>query len=77
MPAGATLLVVERIVGPPNEDPNGKFFDLNMMLQYGALERTRDEFRDVLARGGFDLIEVVPTRSPLSVVVAQPTLAGA
>jgi hypothetical protein len=76
MPAGATLLVVERVVGPPNEDPNGKFFDLNMLVQYGALERTRTEFRDLLARGGFDMVEVVPTQSPLSVVVARPALAG-
>ena len=47
MPAAATLLAIERVVGPPNEDPNGKFFDLNMLVQYGALERTRQEFEDL------------------------------
>jgi len=76
MPAAATLLAVERVVGPPNEDPNGKLFDLNMLVQYGALERTREEFEDLLARGGFGLVEVVPTRSPLSVIVARPMPAG-
>lgn len=76
MPASATLLAIERVVGPPNEDPNGKFFDLNMLVQYGALERTRQGFEDILRGGGFDLVEVVPTRSPLSVLVARPMPAG-
>ena len=76
MPAAATLLAVERVVGPPNEDPGGKFYDLSMLVQYGALERTRGEFQDLFARGGFELVEVAPTRSPLSVIVARPTPAG-
>jgi hypothetical protein len=73
MPATATLLAVERVVGPPNEDREGKLYDLNMLVQYGALERTRREFRDLLEVGGFELTEVVPTRSPLSIIVARPT----
>jgi O-methyltransferase domain len=40
----AVLVVIERIVGPPNEIPEGKFSDLNMMVHFGALERTREEF---------------------------------
>jgi O-methyltransferase domain/Dimerisation domain len=76
MPAGATLLAVERVVGPPNEDPGGKFYDLTMLVQYGGLERTREEFRALFAGGGFELAEVVTTRSPLSIIVARPTPAG-
>lgn len=74
MPPTAALLVIERVVGPPNELPEGKFSDLNMMVQYAALERTHQEFRDLLENGGFEMIELVPTRSPLSIVVAQPML---
>ena len=47
-----------------------------MLVQYGALERTREEFHELLKRSGFDMTEVVPTRSPLSIVVAQPVAAG-
>jgi O-methyltransferase domain len=72
MSSKATLLVIERVVGPPNEAPEGKFSDLNMMVQYGALERTRQEFHDLLKSGGFEMTEIVATRSPLSIVVAQP-----
>jgi hypothetical protein len=68
----ATLVVIERAVGPPNEMPEGKFSDLNMMVQYGALERTRQEFHDLPKGGGFEMTEVVPTGSPLSIIVAQP-----
>ncbi len=68
----ATLLVIERVIGPPNQNPEGKFSDLNMMVQYAALERTCEEFRDLLQSGGFEMTEVVRTRSPLSIVVGQP-----
>jgi O-methyltransferase len=68
----AVLVVIERVIGPPNEIPEGKFSDLNMMVQYGALERTRQEFYDLLKSGGFDMTQVVPTRSPLSIIVAHP-----
>jgi hypothetical protein len=72
MPTKGTLLIIERVVGPPNEGPEGKFSDLNMMVQYAALERTRQEFNDLLKSGGFQMTDVVPTRSPMSIVVALP-----
>ena len=68
----ATLVVIERVVGPPNEIPEGKFSDLNMMIQYGALERTRQEFDDLFRSAGFAMTEIVPTKSPLSIIVGQP-----
>jgi len=68
----ATLIVIERVIGPPNESPEGKFSDLNMMIQYAALERTRQEFQNLLKSGGFEVTEVVPTRSSLSIIVGQP-----
>ena len=68
----ATLVVIERVVGPPNEIPEGKFSDLNMMIQYGALERTRQEFHDLFKSAGFAMTEVVPTKSSLSIIVGEP-----
>jgi hypothetical protein len=57
----AALVIIERVVGSPNQNPDSKFSDLNMMVQYGDLERTRQEFHDLLMAGGFELAEVVPT----------------
>jgi hypothetical protein len=68
----ASLIVIERVIGPPNENPEGKFSDLNMMVQYAALERAHQEFQDLLRSGGFEMSEVVPTRCPLSIIVARP-----
>jgi len=73
MVPSATLAIIERVVGPPNEMPEGKFSDLNMMVQYGALERTREEFDQLLRHGGFEMTEVISTRSPVSIIVARPT----
>jgi hypothetical protein len=72
----SSLIIVERVIGLPNEDLEGKFSDLNMMVQYAALERTHPEFRDLLLQAGFDLSEVVQTHSPLSIIVAKPVLMG-
>jgi hypothetical protein len=69
----AALVIIERVVGLPNQNPDSKFSDLNMMVQYAALERTRQEFHDLLRAGGFELAEVVPTRSPMSIIIGKPT----
>jgi O-methyltransferase/methyltransferase family protein len=70
--ADGALLVVERELGAPNENPDGKLSDLNMMVGPGGLERTRDEFADLLAAGGFALQRTVPTTIGLSVFEARP-----
>ena len=68
----ATFVVIGRVVGPPNEIPEGEFSDLNMMIQYGALKRTLQEFYDLFRSAGFAMTKVVPTRSPLGIIVGQP-----
>jgi O-methyltransferase domain/Dimerisation domain len=64
---GATVLVVERELGAPNENPDAKFSDLNMMVGPGGRERTRDELADLFAASGFALERVVPTGIGLNV----------
>jgi hypothetical protein len=44
-----------------------------MLVTHGALERTREEFASLFSRGGFDLTDVVATRSPLSIMLGKPT----
>jgi hypothetical protein len=70
-PDGA-LLVVERELGDPNENPDAKLSDLNMMVGPGGRERTTDEFSALLAAGGFALQRVVPTAIGLSVFEGRP-----
>ncbi|HEX6743188.1 MAG TPA: methyltransferase [Solirubrobacteraceae bacterium] len=72
IPAHGALLVVERELGAPNENADAKFSDLNMLVSLGGRERTRDEFAELLARGGFALHSATPSAIGLSVLEAHP-----
>jgi hypothetical protein len=60
MQPDARLLLIERVVGPPNADPQSKFLDLVMLVSAGGRERTESEWRALLAAGGFKLHQVHP-----------------
>lgn len=68
----ATLVVVERVVGPPNERLEPKLSDLNMLALPGGRERTLQEFEALLDRAGFRLESETPTSSGFSVIAASP-----
>jgi hypothetical protein len=65
---GGVLLVLERIVGPPNESPETKLSDLNMLVGPGGRERTEAEFASLFQAGGFRLVGVTPTESGMHVI---------
>lgn len=66
------LMVVESVIPEtPAFDP-GKWMDMNMLMMSTGRERTAAEFRDVFERAGFALDEIVPTASPLSILVGRP-----
>jgi hypothetical protein len=69
---GGSLLVVERIIGDPNEDPATKFGDLNMLVAPGGQERTVEEFGALFAAAGFELAGVTETSSGLAVLEGVP-----
>jgi hypothetical protein len=70
-PAGS-LIVVEHLVGEPNESLASKLMDLNMMVITGGVERTREEFVAILRRAGFELARVVQTRTSADIIEALP-----
>jgi hypothetical protein len=71
IPAAGTLLLVERVVGAPNEDPSTKFMDLQMLVILGGRERTQEEFAELLASSGFRMTGA--TRAgPIFVIEAVP-----
>ncbi|MDX1947238.1 MAG: methyltransferase [Pirellulaceae bacterium] len=69
-PAGAKLLIVESVITPGNEPGFAKLLDLTMLVIPGGQERTADEYRDLLARGGFELRRIIPTAADVSVLEA-------
>ncbi|HUQ44011.1 MAG TPA: methyltransferase [Candidatus Limnocylindria bacterium] len=74
IPPTGSLLLVERVVGPPNEDLEGKLSDLHMLVMPGGRERTREEWADLLRQGGFELRDVRPARGPWQVVLSTPVV---
>jgi len=68
MNPGGRLILLESVVAPGNQPDFAKLIDLEMLLMPGGRERTEQEFRDLFARAGFELIRITPTKSPLSVI---------
>jgi hypothetical protein len=67
------LLIVEAVVGPPNEDAPSKFLDLMMLVSAGGRERTEAEWRALLANGGFHLERITPASPANHIIEAVPT----
>jgi hypothetical protein len=46
--------------------------DMVMLLMTGGMERTEEEYGELLRRAGFTLDRVIPTRTPVSIIEARP-----
>jgi hypothetical protein len=69
---GGKLLVVDRVIGPPNAPDPKKFFDIAMMMWPGGRERTEEEFRALFQASGFRVDRIIPTPGPHSIVEGTP-----
>lgn len=70
MPAHARILVLDRVIGPPNMDAPNKISDLNMLVSPGGRERTAEQFASLFTRAGLHLQQIVATGEPDSVIEA-------
>ena len=68
----APLLVVERVLGGPNDDLDGKLMDLHMLVMPGGLERTLDEWRSLFAAGGWALTGTRPIVGGWQLIEGSP-----
>lgn len=64
------VLIVETIVPEGNEPHYSKLLDLEMLTSPGGVERTAEEYRELLAQSGFRLTKIVSTKSPFSIIEA-------
>ena len=60
VPTDGALLLVEWGISDANLPSAGKLTDLVMLVLTGGKERTIEEYRELLAKGGFRLNKVVP-----------------
>jgi SAM-dependent methyltransferase len=57
---GGRLRVLEQVLPEGDEPSYGRLLDLIMLVMLGGKERTAGEWRELLARGGFELVSAVP-----------------
>ncbi|OXR47183.1 Multifunctional cyclase-dehydratase-3-O-methyl transferase TcmN [Nocardia cerradoensis] len=72
MTSDARLIIVEIVLPQDNRPHPGKYTDLEMLINSGGRERTAGDYRDLLARCGFELTRITETVSPESVIEARP-----
>ncbi len=63
-----TLLVIERLIGPPNQPSAVLSIDLTVLVEHGGQERRQDEFEALFDRVGLNLVRVVETDSSFSIM---------
>jgi SAM-dependent methyltransferase len=66
------LLIVEAVLLQGDAPHHGKLMDLLMLTVTGGVERTADEFTQLLAKADFRLTQVISTSTHQSVVEAVP-----
>lgn len=63
------IIVVEAVIREDNKPAFGKLFDLQMLIgTENGKERTKAEYRDLFQKSGFQLVRIVDTVSPFSIV---------
>ena len=68
MAENGKVLIVEVVVPEGNEPHPSKVVDLEMLASPGGLERTAQEYRELLAAAGLQLTRIIPTKSHFSII---------
>jgi hypothetical protein len=66
------LLVIERVVSEGSAPDYCKILDVLMLGLFGGKQRTLLEYRELLAKGGFDLRREIDTGAGISIFEAEP-----
>jgi hypothetical protein len=70
-PSGARLVLVEWVIPETAHYDTGKWMDVNMLVMTSGRERTSSEFRSLYDQAGFELEHIIPTPSPLRIIIGK------
>ncbi len=70
MPDDGKVLIIETVVPGGNEAHFSKIIDLEMLMSPGGVERTAEEFEQLLEDSGFKLSRIIPTKGAMSIIEA-------
>jgi SAM-dependent methyltransferase len=68
MAPGGRILIIEAVIPVGDEPHRAKMLDMAMLTFTGGMERTEEEYRDLLGAAGLRLARVIPTRTAVSIV---------
>lgn len=72
LPENGALLIVDYSAGEGDLSVRGALIDIAMLVLTGGRVRTVREYRDLLARGGFRLNQVIPVPGGVNLLEALP-----
>lgn len=64
------VVLVESVITDSNQPDFGKLLDIEMLVSPGGKERTAEEYKNLFARAGLRMTQIVSTKSPYSVIEA-------
>ena len=67
----ARVVLVEWVIPETAEFDSGKWMDINMLVNAGGRERTASEFRRLFEQAGFEPEDIIPTPSPLRIIIGK------
>jgi hypothetical protein len=70
MMSKARLLIIDALIGPPNERSPGHLYDITFLVLLTGRVRTEEEYSALLHQTGFQLRRVFPTESDVSILEA-------
>ena len=70
MMTNTRLLVIDALIGPPNEQSPGHLYDITFLVLLNGRVRTEEEYSALLRQTGFRLQRVLPTESDVSILEA-------
>ena len=70
MNSSARLLIIEPLIGRPNEQSPAHLYDMTFLVMMHGRLRTADEYADLFGQSGFGLQRVVSTESDVSIMEA-------
>lgn len=71
MTKDSRLMILETIVPDPQIPHFAKYLDLEMLVVTTGKERTKREFQTLLSSAGFEVEKIVPTISPVSIILGK------
>ncbi len=71
MNSDARLLIIEPLIGKPNEPSPAHLYDMTFLVMLHGRLRTADEYAALLDQAGFRVQRIIPTASEVSVLQAS------